>query len=375
MALVNPQRKGGVKFVSKEKQLFFSVLKKRVDAYFVEQKLPKTGGWKLLTKTLVLLTMYIAPFIVILLINPSWPISLLCWALMGLGMAGLGMSVMHDANHGAYSNNKVVNWCMSHVLNIMGGSTINWKLQHNILHHTYTNVTHMDDDIASKPALRLSPHTKRTGAHRFQWWHAFLLYTLTSLYWATAKDFVQWIRYRKNKVNAMTETGYRWMLVKLIAGKLIYFVVFLVLPVVLFDIPFAKLIVGFLLMHALAGLLLTVIFQLAHSLEGTSHPLPNDKGIIENDWAIHQMNTTVDFAPDNKLLSWYIGGLNFQVEHHLFPRISHVHYPAIAPIVKATAEEFSVPYLQNYTFSKALNDHILFLRKLGKLPDLEEAMG
>jgi linoleoyl-CoA desaturase len=128
-------------------------------------------------------------------------------------------------------------------------------------------------------------------------------------------------------------------------------------------------------MHFLSGLILTVIFQLAHSLEGTSHPLPDSSGVIDNEWAIHQMNTTMNFSPDNQVLSWYVGGLNFQVEHHLFPRISHVHYPSIAPIVKATAEEFNVPYLQHKTFFSALRAHVTFLKKLGRLPDIEEAIG
>ncbi len=302
-----------------------------------------------------------------LFLNPGWGVSLLLWIIMGIAVAGLGMSVMHDANHGAYSSNQVVNWCMAHVLNIMGGSTINWKLQHNILHHTYTNITGMDDDIASKPVLRLSPHSPQRPAHRYQWWHAFLLYSLTTLYWVTAKDFIQWVRYRDNKVNAAPVGAYRWMLVRLIIGKLLYFSIFLIMPTLFFDIPFLHVITGFLAMHFIAGLILTVIFQLAHSLEGTSHPLPNSQGVIENDWAIHQMNTTMNFSPHNKWLSWYVGGLNFQVEHHLFPRISHVHYPAIAPIVQATAAEFKIPYLQHRSFLIALQCAYRIFKKTGKV--------
>ena len=247
-------------------------------------------------------------------------------------------------------------------------------MQHNILHHTYTNITGIDDDIASKPALRLSPHEPRRPAHRFQWWHAFLLYGLTTLYWVTAKDFIQWSRYRKLKVNVLDKKSYQWMLVSLIVAKLIYFAVFLVLPTVIFSIPFVQVITGFVLMHFVAGLVLTVVFQLAHSLEGTSHPMPNDRGAIENDWAIHQMNTTMNFSAGNKLLSWYVGGLNYQVEHHLFPRISHVHYKALSPIVRATAAQFNIPYLEHRTFLQALRSHIYFLKRLGKMPDIGEAL-
>jgi linoleoyl-CoA desaturase len=160
----------------------------------------------------------------------------------------------------------------------------------------------------------------------------------------------------------------------MIAIKVVYLFIVLAVPVLFFHIPFLQVLTGFLLMHFLAGIILTVVFQLAHSVEGTSHPLPNEAGIIENDWAIHQMNTTVNFARHNKLLSWYVGGLNFQVEHHLFPRISHIHYPHIAPIVKQTAEEFGVPYLENKTFGLAIKSHIQFLQRLGRLPDINEAI-
>jgi linoleoyl-CoA desaturase len=368
-------RKGAVKFINSDHSMFFSTVKKRVDEYFLNKKLSKLGNKKLFLKTFILLLFYFSPYLVMLIFSPGWIISLLLWTITGFAMAGLGMSVMHDANHGAYSSNSLVGWCMSHVLNLMGGSTVNWKLQHNILHHTYTNITGMDDDIANKPALRLSPHEIRRSSHRYQWWHAFFLYGLTTIYWATAKDFSQWVRYRRNKVNAAPVRSYRIMLLKLIIEKLLYFFIFLVVPTLFFDIPFIKVLTGFLLMHFVAGVVLTVIFQLAHSLEGTSHPMPDKEGIIENDWAIHQMNTTMNFSPDNRWLSWYVGGLNFQVEHHLFPRISHVHYPAIAPIVKATAKEFNIPYLQNISFISAVKAHIRFLKKLGRLPEIDEALG
>ena len=96
---------------------------------------------------------------------------------------------------------------------------------------------------------------------------------------------------------------------------------------------------------------------------------------MDNTWAIHQLHTTVNFARKNKWLSWYVGGLNFQVEHHLFPRICHVHYPQIAEIVKATAEEFNVPYLENETFGQAIQSHINTLQRFGKLPSWNEAIG
>lgn len=368
------QLKGQVKFINRDKNLFFPTLKKRVDLYFKENNISRYGNATMVIKTIVLLSAYILPFLYLIFVQPPLWASLLLWSLMGLAMAGLGMSVMHDANHGAYSSNKVINGLMAGVLNLLGGSTLNWKLQHNILHHTYTNVTHMDDDIDDKLLLRFSPHTPVKKVYKAQWLYAFFFYGLTTLYWVTAKDFVQYIKYTRNGVNSNSKEENRILLLKLIVLKLVYLFVFLVLPTLYFAVPFGSVLGGFLLMHFLAGVILTVIFQLAHSVEGTHHPLPNESGIIENDWAIHQLNTTVNFCRNNRWLSWYVGGLNFQIEHHLFPRISHVHYPKIAPIVKKTAEEFGIAYMENKRFGEAMQSHIQFLQTMGRLPDLNEAI-
>src|SRR5690606_13440652 len=136
-----------VKFVNKDKNLFFPTLRKRVDAYFSENNIPRTANTTMIVKSVVLLLAYVVPFLALLAFQPDLGLSMLLWFVMGLGVAGIGMSVMHDANHGAFSASKKVNDLMGHTLNLVGGSAFNWKLQHNILHHTYTNVVEMDEDI------------------------------------------------------------------------------------------------------------------------------------------------------------------------------------------------------------------------------------
>lgn len=364
-----------VKFVSPNRSEFFPTVRKRVDQYFSENKLTKHANGTMILKSVVLISLYTLPFILLLALKPTFPASLVLWFLMGTGIAGIGMSVMHDANHGAYSKSNRVNYFMGHTLNLVGGSAFNWKLQHNILHHTYTNIATVDEDIKDRLVLRFSPHTTVKFYHQLQFVYAFLFYGLLTLYWVLAKDLVQFPLFIKNGTNAQSKKENAQTFAKLVAAKLIYFFAILVVPVLCFYIPFLEVLTGFLLMHFVAGIILTVVFQLAHTVEGTSHPLPNEKNIIENDWAIHQMETTVNFARKNKLLSWYVGGLNFQVEHHLFPRICHVHYPQIAEIVKATAEEFNVPYLENKTFGQALQSHINTMHRFGRLPNWNEAIG
>jgi linoleoyl-CoA desaturase len=363
-----------IKFVSKDKNLFYQTLRKRVDNYFVENQLSKTADTGMIVKAIVLIAAYILPFIALLVLQPALWVSLLLWGIMGLGVAGIGMSVMHDANHGSFSKKDAVNNLMGFTLNLVGGSIFNWKLQHNILHHTYTNVVHYDEDIADKAVLRFSPHTKVKSLYKLQYVYAFFFYGIMTLYWIVLKDFLQFFRHIRNGINVSSKAENVKIFLKILAVKVIHFVVILALPTILFGIPFIEVLMGWLLMHFVAGIILTVIFQLAHTVEGTSHPLPSNTGNIENDWAIHQLNTTVNFSPDNRLLSWYVGGLNFQVEHHLFPKICHVHYGAIAPIVKQTAEEFGIPYLQNETFGKALRSHLVTLRRFGRMPSLDEAI-
>ena len=367
--------KESIKFAAPEKSLFFPTLKSRVDSYFKEKNISRNADSRMVVKTVVLVSSYLLPFLGILLLTPPVWVALILWFVMGMAISGIGMSVMHDANHGAFSKNPTINkWLGNIMINIAGAGVMNWKWQHNILHHTYTNVAEMDEDIRDRGVIKLSPHSTAHGIHRFQWIYAFFFYGILTLYWVLAKDFLQYYTFIKTGVNKQTSLENRKMLLGLINIKLIYLTVFLVLPVVVFDIPFLQIFSGFLLMHFTAGIVLTVIFQLAHSVEGTTYPLANDKGVIEKDWAIHQLETTVNFSPGNKFLTWYSGGLNFQIEHHLFPKICHIHYPGLAPIVKNTAKEFGLNYLENKTFLEALKSHASSLKRFGS-PGFNDAIG
>jgi len=364
-----------IRFISKDKSQFYQTLSARVDAYFQKSGISKHASTSVVLKTIILLTTYLLPFFLISFLQPPFGWALLMWIVMGVAMAGVGMSIMHDANHGAFSSSPRVNNIMGEwSLMLLGGSAFNWKLQHNNLHHTFTNIVHYDEDIDDKAILRLSPHTEVKNMHRFQWAYALMVYSIVSLYWVTAKDFMQFARYTRNGVNKNNARQNRVQFAKIIGIKILYFSLFIGLPVG-FGIPFWQVLTGFLVMHLIGGVILTVVFQLAHTVEETIFPRPNEQGNIENEWAIHQMQTTVNFSRHNRLLSWYVGGLNFQVEHHLFPKICHTHYPHIADIVQSTAREFNVPYLEHKSFGHALRSHFATLRRFGRLPDLDEVMG
>lgn len=198
------KRKENVKFVAPEKSHFFPTLKKRVDAYFKQNDLSKHANRTMVLKTVALLATYILPFVFLLIFQPSLGVSMLLWIVMGFGISGIGMSIMHDANHGAYSNRPAVNQWLGYTIYLAGAGVLNWKLQHNVLHHTYTNIVPLDEDIRDRGIVKLSPHADVKKIHRFQWIYAFFFYGILTLYWVLLKDFIQLVSYTRTGVNKQT---------------------------------------------------------------------------------------------------------------------------------------------------------------------------
>ncbi len=355
-----------IQFSKRDKVLFFRTLQQRVNAYFNENKIKKTGNWIMYLKTTGILTGYFVPYALLFAgVFSGWGIVLL-YVLMGFAVSGIGLCIMHDANHGAYSSNKTVNKILSYSLNMVGGSSFTWKIQHNLLHHTYTNVYHIDEDIDDKPFLRLSPHGKLKSHHRFQHYYAFLLYCFATLSWVIIKDFRQLKLYNKEGLTENNGFHPKREAIIMIVSKIVYFLHILVLPIAI-GLSVGYVLLGFLLLHMVAGLLITVVFQLAHVVEGPEHLDAEDavEGQLENTWAIHQLQSTANFSTKSKFVTWCVGGLNFQIEHHLFPTICHVHYPKIAQIVKQTVTEFNLPYYEFDYLHKAVGSHIKMLRAFG----------
>lgn len=359
-----------VRFARKDSQQFFQTMRKRVNQYFEDNNIEKTGNWKMYLKTVIMYSLYLVPFILILTLNlPIWAI-LIGYFIMGVGVSGIGLAVMHDANHGSYSKHKIVNQIMSYSMNVVGASSFTWRIQHNVLHHSYTNIYEMDEDIDDKPFLRLSPHGKLKSYHKFQHIYAMFLYSLATLSWVVQKDFKQLVQYSKSGIaqqNGFNVTR-EWAI--MIFSKVLYFGIMIGLPIIV-GLPVWLAIVGWMIAHMVAGLFITVIFQLAHVVEDTDHFHldENGKGNMENIWAIHQLKTTANFSRNNKFLTWFIGGLNYQVEHHLFPNICHIHYSKISKIVESTAKEFGIPYYNYEKFSDAVASHLRTLKRFGQ-PEL-----
>lgn len=355
-----------VRFNNNNRQ-FYMELKKRVDAYFKDNNISKTGNLNMYIKTIFMISAYFVPYT--LLCMGFFESKLMWWfmsGIMGLSMAGIGLCIMHDANHGSYSKNNFLNSFLGFTINILGGHAMNWKIQHNVLHHTYTNVHDHDEDIVPPGFMRFDPHAKRKWIHKLQFIYAWLFYGMMTMMWTSTKDFKQINRYQKRGLLKAQNTTYAKEISIIVASKIIYFAYMIVPYLLVKEMRFIDWLIGFLTIHYIAGFVLAAIFQPAHVVESTEFPLPDESGNIENHWAVHQMKTTMNFANGNPVLTWLVGGLNHQVEHHLFPTICHVHYPKISKIVKETAKEFNLPYLSKKTFVGALWSHEQMLWKLGR---------
>ena len=361
----------GVKFLTRDKTKFFRTLNKRVNNYFKENNIKKTGNWRLYTKAIFMFALLIVPLVLILTLRDSMPVwgQILSMITIGIGMAGVGMNVMHDANHESFSSKKWVNKLMGSSIYILAGNDYNWKVQHNVLHHTYTNIQGLDEDIDAGRIIRFSKHAKWLKIHKFQKYYSIFLYGLLTINWAITTDFKQSYHYLKRHLSygKFPNPATQWT--KLIIGKILYYALWIVLPLSL-GFAWYQVLIGFFIMHYTAGIILSVTFQLAHVMPNTEMPLPDKDGNMDHTWAIHQLFTTSNFAPKNKFVEFFTGGLNHQVEHHIFPHISHVHYKKISKIVRDTAKEFNLPYNEYKTFVGAFIEHIKQLNYLGTHPKI-----
>ncbi|MCG7858032.1 acyl-CoA desaturase [Flavihumibacter sediminis] len=348
---------------SNSAQSFHAELKKRINNYFEERGKSTTGNMTLYTKAIILLIAFVFVYVHLVFFTPViWLAVLECVALGGI-VAAIGFNVMHDGAHGSFSKYKWINRLAALSLNILGGNHFMWNVKHNVIHHAYTNVDGIDDDINIQPWMRMSTTQKKYSFHKYQHLYFWLLYSLLYILWIFLLDYTKYFRSRigsmplkKMKVaDHITFWSFKVVNLALYVGIPIYMV------------GFQTWLVGFLIFSTLAGFIISIVFQLAHTVEHTAFPMPDaETGRLEDEWAVHQLKTTANFATNNKVVNWLVGGLNFQVEHHLFPKISHVHYPAISKIIRNTCIEYGIPYIEYPKTRYAIASHVSFLKQMGR---------
>ena len=342
--------------------VFFQSLKKEVESYFEQKQIPKTGNWKLYSKAIVVISFSFLLYLFLLLGHYSGFVGMLLSLLLGLALICTAFNVMHDACHNSFSSKKWVNNLMGLTMNALGGNALLWKIKHNIIHHTYTNIDGVDDDLASGAWLRLCAAQKWRPFHRFQYLYMFFLYAISTFAWMMVFDFAKYFSKRIH-TTAITRIEPKEHVIFWVS-KALYVFFYGLLPV--YFVGWQAWLIGFAIVHFTMGIVMSIIFQLAHVVEKTNFYSAQERSSFPTgSWAEHEVLTTTDFAQNNKLLSWAIGGLNFQIEHHLFPTISHVHYPAISKIVEEQCRKFSLPYHTYPTMRQAIASHIRLMKELG----------
>jgi linoleoyl-CoA desaturase len=341
---------------------FYQALKEKVDKYFKENNLKPTGTNDTYLKGIFQVFTLITFYLILVFFTPSYNIvSILICCLLGVNMAAIGFNVMHEGGHQSFSDIKWINTLSAYSLNVLGGNTHFWKVKHNINHHTYTNIEGLDSDIDIKPWMRTNNEQPLHWFHKYQHRYWFFLYGISYFMWIFWDDFTKYFTGKivpnSQKSLDFSEHIIFWF------TKIAYVVIYVVIPVMMLGV--AKALIGFAIVCFACGLTIASVFQLAHLVEGASFPVPNHDDKIDKEWAIHQIDTTANFGIDSKFLHWLLGGLNFQIEHHLFPKINHAHYPAISHLVRETCIEFKLQYNLYPSAYSAFMSHMNHIKKLG----------
>jgi len=345
-----------------EDKAFESDVRRRVNEYFDQESgRSRQGALPMYLKTGIILDSLVAFYLLLVFAASNVWQGLLLAILLGLSMAGVGFNIAHDGGHGAYSKSPRINKFMAVTMDLVGVSSYVWFWKHAVIHHRYVNITGYDTDIDIGILGRLSPHSPRLPFHRWQHFYLWPLYGFLAAKMEFVDDFKRIITGRIGKHGFPRPTG-RDLLI-FILGKVIFFAWAFCIPLMFH--PLGTVLFFYAVGVSVLGITLSVVFQLPHCVRQADFPLPEKAGRIEAPWAVHQAQATLGFNRQSAILRWALGGLNFHLEHHLFPTICHIHYPAIARIVEETCREHGVKYGEHPSFRSGIASHYRWLRLMG----------
>ncbi|MBW4683181.1 MAG: acyl-CoA desaturase [Microcoleus vaginatus WJT46-NPBG5] len=342
---------------------FRKELNRRVEAYFETENISQRDNLAMYLKTAIICAWVLSAWLFILFVPSSGLVKILGCVVLALGMVAFAFNVGHDANHGSYSSRKWVNSLFGFALDVLGASSYLWRYSHNKLHHTYTNIAEHDFDINGEGLVRLSPDQESRWFYRYQHIYTWLLYGFLQTHWFV--EDINVLLLKRKYYNHEIPTPKPVDVITFFAFKVFWLAYVIGLPLWLGYTPL-QIIVGFVITTVIFSFLVALVFRVAHVVDNAEFITPHpETSNVDDEWAICQVRTTVDFAPKNHFLNWYLGGLNYQVIHHLFPHICHIHYPKLSKIVKEVCDEFDVEYRVNETFAEAIVANYRLVKALG----------
>ncbi|MGI0500486.1 fatty acid desaturase family protein [Limnospira platensis CENA597] len=344
---------------------FRKELNRRVNAYFEAENISPRDNPAMYLKTAIILAWVVSAWTFVVFGPDVLWMKLLGCIVLGFGVSAVGFNISHDGNHGGYSKYQWVNYLSGLTHDAIGVSSYLWKFRHNVLHHTYTNILGHDVEIHGDELVRMSPSMEYRWYHRYQHLFIWFVYPFIPYYWSIAD--VQTMLFKRQYHDHKIPTPTWVDIATLLAFKAFGVAVFLIIPIAVGYSPLEA-VIGASIVYMTHGMVACVVFMLAHVIEPAEF-LDPDNLHIDDEWAIAQVKTTVDFAPKNPIINWYVGGLNYQAVHHLFPHICHIHYPKIAPILAEVCEEFGVNYAVHQTFFGALGANYSWLKKMSINPE------
>ncbi len=350
-----------LKFSKDEGSQFYKELNERIEQYFSENKIRKTGNKIMIFKIVLYFSLDILFYG--LMITSTTSIGFYTfYLLMGLSVLMTAFNISHDAAHGVAVKSKFWNKLLfSLSFNLQGNNAYVWGKNHNESHHLYTNVEGSDIDVLNNPLFRMTESQELKWFHRYQFIYAPFLYLLYSINWFFFRETLMLFNLSSRTIKIEIP---RNEVVKLVIYKLLYIGYMIILPIYFLPFGWQTVLLSFLLNHFMVSILFVGVLGVSHLSDFVEHPLPDQNNKLDMSWPKLQMCTSVDYDADSRFFNWTLGGFNAHTLHHLLPNICHVHYLEILPIFRELAQKHGLNYME-MPYRKSLASHFRFLKAMG----------
>ncbi len=342
---------------------FQSTLKARVQSYLATKKAGGKATPFMWFKVAFFIVAYLGMLGNLVLVRHSLPVTLLLIAVESMLIVGLAYNVSHDAVHGALSEKRWVNEVFYYLtFNLFGPNAYLWRNRHVVMHHSAVNVPGFDFNIEAAKILRFAPTQEWRPYHRFQHLYAPFAYLVFTFHWVFIKDFKMLFLDRIGNVAEIRHPLAR--ILELVAWKIVHVCIFIVTPTLALGVPLWQVLLAYLFFQFLTSFQFVLTFTGSHLNEGMVFVAASPENQIRHSFLEHAILTSLDFHPTSPVLSFWLGGFNSHVAHHMFPNVCSVHYPELSRIIQRTSAEYGLPYKQ-ISIDKLFVRHFRYLKQMG----------